>query len=155
MSSYQPRQIKFKELIQQNGWRIKTYIISKNGDDENPVFYKHVLANLPVWLNLKNGFNDVHEHLGFLVLHLGTEGIFSIINWWVGANMLNTHVFLTKYDQLDSFQLISGKGLAPCVWELEIINYERIALMRHMLKPDKPHTEGYLSDIIAKEPYFL
>ena len=46
---------------------------------------------------------DIHnilfnEQIAFIIIHEATEGVFSLINWWVGENMLNTHIFLTAYD---------------------------------------------------------
>ena len=74
---------------------------------------------------MENSFNSSNEKIGFLILHSGTEGIFSLINWWVGENMLNTHIFLTAPKKPMDFTQISGNGLAPCIWELEVIYHER------------------------------
>ena len=105
-------------------------------------------------MRLKNSkffpLNPKHEKIGFLILHAATEGIFSIINWWVGKNMLNTHIFLTDPDHPNEFKKISGDGLGPCVWELEIMNHERKSWTEHVLKqePD-PNFETYISDTIT------
>jgi hypothetical protein len=40
----------------------------------------------------------------------------------VGDNMLNTHIFLTHYEDINTFEKISDDGLGLCVWELEIMN---------------------------------
>jgi len=93
-----------------------------------------------------NSFNANHNHMAFLILHLGTEGIFSLINWWVGENMLNTHIFLSSYDSPTQFQKISGDGLLPCIWELEVINHEKTAWVENVLKqPKSPNYETYLT----------
>lgn len=101
---------------------------------------------------MKNSFDSHNDKTGFLILHSGTEGIFSLINWWVGNNMLNTHIFITKHNQTSDFRKISGDGLAPCIWELEVINHERISWTKNILKhPAKPQFKEYLSDVINKE----
>ena len=51
--------------------------------------------------------------------------------------MLNTHIFKTDYNNLNRFDKISGDGLAPCIWELEIINHERLSWINQVLKKPK------------------
>ncbi|MFP4846967.1 hypothetical protein [Winogradskyella sp. PE311] len=146
MEDYKPRLIKFKELYKTGDWFIKIYIITKDDLNSNTKFYRNVKEKLPKWLELKNDFNSKHDHVGFLIIHEGTEGIFSLINWWVGGNMLNTHIFKTNYDNLKEFEKISGNGLAPCVWELEIINRERLAWTNLILKQNlQPNFKTYLN----------
>lgn len=152
MAVYEPRRIDFKEVINVKNWKIKVYTISKSKHFLYLGFYQQVKSKVPEWLLLENKFNSNHDKIGFLILHGGTEGIFSLINWWVGKNMLNTHIFLTDYDNLKAFKKISGDGLAPCVWELEIINHERISWIENVLKQgSNPKFEDYLNDTICIE----
>lgn len=145
---YKPRKIAFKETIEVNDWSIKVYIISKNGDFQHPEFYEKVKQEVSKWLLLKNSFDASNEKIGFLILHSGTEGIFSVMNWWVGKNMMNTHIFLTQRDEPIVFTPLSGDGLAPCVWELEVINHERVSWMNNFLKKEShPDIEAYLGDV--------
>ena len=146
MENYQPRKIRFKELVQLNNWQIKVYTIAKTGEFENDAFYGNVLKRLPEWLNSHNGFDSSNDRIAFLILHAGTEGIFSLINWWVGRNMLNTQIFITYADKPEQFEKISGEGLAPCVWELEIINHERVSWTTHVLKKNTADYGIYLKD---------
>ena len=152
MQDYQARKIEFKELFEVGDWKIKIYTISKIGNFNYPEFYETVKLKLPEWLLLKNNFDSSNNKIGFLILHSGTEGIFSLINWWVGKNMLNTHIFITSPIETSDFKQISGDGLAPCVWELEVINHERISWTKNILKhPSKPKFGEYVKDIINKE----
>ena len=149
MEEYKPRQIKFKELIETNGWRVKIYTISKIGEFDHPVFYQNVLDQLPQWFKLENSFDASNDKIAFLIVHAGTEGIFSLINWWVGTNMLNTNIFISYPENPFKFERISGNGLAPCVWELEIINHERVSWTNNVLKQSKmPKYEKYCDDVI-------
>ncbi|MEM1001975.1 MAG: hypothetical protein AAGH46_04930 [Bacteroidota bacterium] len=150
--TYKARVIKFKELISINDWKIKVYTISKNKNFNQPIFYKNVLEKLPEWLLMENSFNATNDKIGFLILHEGTEGLFSLINWWVGKNMLNTHIFLTDLKHLNKFKTLSGDGLAPCIWELEIINHERLSWIANVLKMDKnPDYIKYIADTLDCE----
>lgn len=151
MGNYQSRKISFQEVIKLNDWHIKVYTIAKNDTFDNTEFYKSVLKEVPKWLSMKNGFDSSNDKIAFLILHSGKEGIFSLINWWVGKNMLNTHIFFSEYHQTADFKLISGNGLAPCVWELEIINNERISWTSNILKASEPDYATYLNDVINLE----
>ncbi len=151
MTSYKARNIEYNELLKVNDWFIKVYTITKHDTFNDAKFYEDVKLQIPKWITLKNGFNHNHNNIGFLILHRGTEGIFSLINWWIGDNMLNTHIFKTDYNQPISFDKISGDGLAPCVWELEIINHERVAWTNHVLKKaPQPDFESYLKSSFSK-----
>ena len=146
--SYTPRFISFKELVEIDGWTIKVYTISKTKEIDLQHFYQNALKELPKWLKLDNSFDASNDKIGFLILHEGTEGVFSIINWWVGKNMLNTHVFFTKHNEKDTFTKISGDGLGPCIWELEVINFERIAWTNNVLKQPIPSGfNSYLEEV--------
>ena len=152
MEEYKTRKIKFRELIEINDWQIKVYAISKVGEFDHPVFYKNVIDQLPKWLKLENSFDASNDKIAFLILHSGTEGIFSLMNWWVGKNMLNTNIFMTNPEKPNEFEKISGDGLAPCIWELEIINHERISWTNNILKQNSnPNYEKYLGDTIDRE----
>lgn len=151
MGKYQTRTIRFSEVVESDGWRIKVYTISGMEGFHHPVFYQQALQNLPVWLKLENGFDDTNDRIAFLILHAGTEGIFSLINWWVGENMLNTHIFITDPQVPNQFSRISGQGLAHCVWELEIVNHERISWTTNILKRESADYDAYLLDTVSKE----
>ncbi len=148
--SYTPRHIKFLKTLEIEDWKVKVYLIDK---DQNKLvdeaFYDRLQFQLPKWLSLENSFNAVHSNHAFLIVHGGSEGVFSIINWWVGKNMLNTHVFLSPYEDLDQFEMISGDGLHTCVWELEVINHERKSWLKHILmKEEDPDYSSYIMDTI-------
>jgi hypothetical protein len=51
------------------------------GEFDHPVFYKNDISQLSEWLKQKNSFYASNDAISFLILHSGTEGIFSIINW--------------------------------------------------------------------------
>ena len=148
MEKYEPRNIKFKEVVETDGWSIKIYTISKSENFGHPEFYKNVKNQLSTWLSMENSFDASNDKVGFLILHAGTEGIFSLINWWVGKNMLNTHIFLTDPKEPTIFTKISGDGLASCIWELQAIYHERNSWMNHILKQESdPNYQAYLEDV--------
>lgn len=152
MQPYNSRKIEFKEVIRVGEWQVKIYTIAKTGSFDQPEVYQQAIKRLPEWLKMQNHFDDQNERMAFLILHAGTEGTFAIINWWVGTNMLNTHIFLTQPETPHHFQRISGNGLSPCIWELEVINHERVAWMDHVLKQyPEPDYASYLASTFSAE----
>ena len=144
---YRPRRIEFLKIANIGNWQVKIYTIAKSGKFDHPVFLENVLSESKKWLASENSFAAACEPYAFLILHAGTEGIFSIINWWVDRNMLNQHIYLTLPDKPHQFKKISGDGLAPCVWELEVINQERIYWTNHILKQmPAPDYASYLRE---------
>jgi hypothetical protein len=145
---YKTRKIEFMETVQVKDWSIKIYSIVESGDFDHPKFYDNVKARLSSWVLMQNSFDSTNHKLGFLILHLGKEGIFSLINWWVDENMLNTHIFLTDPEKPDVFTKVSGDGLAPCVWELEVLYHEKNAWVSNVLRTASgPDFQGYLNDV--------
>lgn len=152
MEEYKTRKISFLELQWVNDWAVKIYGISKHGSFNQPEFLKVAKKKISQWLKQENGFDSSHDQVAFIIFHAGTEGIFSIVNWWVGSNMLNTNIYISDYDNPSEFRKISGEGLAPCTWELEVINHERVSWINNILKKaSNPDFEKYLSDVINKE----
>jgi len=142
-----PRTIKFKETVSIKDWKVKTYTISEHEDFKSIAPYKNAVTMLTDWLVEMNSFDGSHENMAFLIVHEGKEGVFSLINTWVGNNMLQTHTFLSNYDDPQSFKKISGDGLFACVWELEVINHERNSWIKHILKKsENPDYQSYLND---------
>ena len=115
MKKYKTRKIQYKELIEINDWKIKIYTISKVGEFNHPIFYRNVINELPKWLNMQNSFDSTNDKVGFLILHSGSEGIFSLINWWVGKNMLKTK---SINHEINKFQAGRGGLLGPS-WTLQ------------------------------------
>jgi len=66
--------------------------------------------------------------------------------------MLQTHIYLSKYDNLKRFTKISGDGLFACIWELEVINHERNSWITNVLKKsESPDYQSYVSDTLTSQ----
>ena len=145
---YKPRTISFNRVLDIDEWKVKVYTISKGSQiiDESHliILSKHLVD----WLKMKNSFNAEHDYHAFVIVHFGTEGIFTLVNWWVDKYMLNTHIFFSEHDDRGTFRLISGDGLAPCIWEMEVIIHERESWTKQVLKSKQPDFRAYLRDKI-------
>lgn len=151
-NKYQPRPIRFLELYPFQDWQIKIYSISAHAEFVQNSLVELAKKELPIWLkNSKNYPLDTYK-IATLILHEGKEGCFAIINWWIDENMLQQAVFLAPSGQAPKFELYSDKGMISCVWELEIIWFERNAWVREVLKnAPNPRFDLYLSEVLNKD----
>lgn len=147
--SFISRDIAYSETIHQDDWVIKVYTITKEKQFRAKETYQAALEKINSWLRISNQFNDENDGLAFLIIHEGSEGVFSILNWWVGGNMLNTRIYLSEYFDPTSFRCISDLGLAPCVWELEVIDFERKLYIEHIMKAEPKNKAAYISDTLT------
>jgi hypothetical protein len=91
--------------------------------------------------------------LGVLIVHRGREGVFALLDVWIGENMLEHHVGLAGPGPGAGFGHLPAEAAAMCVWELEVLAHERRAWLAHMLTPDgHGDAEAYLADRAAERP---
>lgn len=144
--SYKERKINFLEVETLNKWSIKIYTITMKVTFAAESVIQASKKQLNNWLTDMNSFDANHEHMAFLIVHECAEGVFVLINTWVGNNMLQRHIYIT-HDGGVSFKKISGDGLCACIWELEIIHFESKAWTKHVVtQNDNPDYQKYLEE---------
>jgi len=86
--------------------------------------------------------------LGFLILHYGMDGDYLLVSQWYDANMLKHWVRGSAVDAAGNttFTPLAQRDLVACVWELEVIRFERDAWVNTVL------ARGAL-DAVAREAY--
>lgn len=152
MNNYRPRKIEFRSIARVNDWQVKIYTITfKTEFDSNSVLH-YAISNLPKWLEkAKHPEFETHQN-AFLIVHEGRDGVWTLLNWWIGENMLQTLTFRTGFDDLESFEETPETGGMACVWELEIINFERKMWIEYVLKKvENPDFTGYLNQKLNGE----
>jgi hypothetical protein len=73
--------------------------------------------------------------VGFLILHYGMDGDYLLVSQWYDANMLKHWVRGAETGAGGSvtFAPLVQRDLIACVWELEVIKFERDAWVRTVL----------------------
>ncbi len=151
-NKYTTRSIRFLEVYECGNWKVKIYSISVHREYVKNEKVKIVKSNISEWL--KNAANYPLEtyQIATLILHEGKEGCFAIINWWIDDNMLQQFVYLSNNIDPNEFKLYSDKGIITCVWELEIIWFERNAWVKHVLTdPANADFTSYLNEHLNKD----
>lgn len=142
---YSTRPVRFLELAEQDGWRVKVYGISVH--DERPddalvdAAIEHAFDQLP-----SPPTADDRHGVAILIVHEGNDGIWLLLDWWFGQDMLKHRLFSAPFDDPDSFEDISDTHTMACVWELSVFSFEREAWVETVLaNEDGPDLDAYLS----------
>ena len=141
---YQTRPIRFLELWQPDGWRLKVYGIASGRTIPRPellVAAKAVaierLASVPASLD--------HYSVGFVGVHDGKTANFVFVDWWADQNELHHHVYVSPCDDPSRLTYATPTGVMACVWDLRVIAFERQAWLETILtRQGPPDFDAYL-----------
>ncbi len=149
-TKYKTRPIRFIEIHEQDGWKIKIYSISKHQEYVSTEAILLAKSCISQWLKNIHNYPLETYKVATLILHEGKEGCFAIINWWIDENMLQNHVYLLEKGKTQ-FVDYSTKGIMACVWELEVIWFERTKWIQYVLKrAPNPDYDKYLQQYLNK-----
>ena len=81
---------------------------------------------------------------GFTIAHEGQTAAMALVYWWAHENELHRRAYAAPLPLGDAGELeaLTDTGMA-CVWELEVIDFERRAWLEDVLKDDD--VEAYLA----------
>jgi hypothetical protein len=132
--TYSPRLVKAGPAVDVCGRTLKTYGIFADPE---------LRSTLPPaeWLRrhagsvLREPPQSGDHPAGFLILHLARDGDYLLVSQWYDANSLKHWVRGSETDAEGSvtFAPLAQRDLIACVWELEVIKFERDAWVRTVL----------------------
>jgi hypothetical protein len=118
---YEPRTIAF--LARED--RVKHYGISRHDRVPRPAL---------VEATREAGRRTIPEGaLGFTIAHDAATAGLGIVYWWANENEIHSRVFASPHEDPGALEPHDGTGMA-CVWELEVIDFERRAYLEDVLK---------------------
>jgi hypothetical protein len=149
MSTYSPRLVQAFPAVSASGRTFKVYGIFADPDAQ-PAFPQ------PGWLrqhvaSLRQEPIEQDDHaVGFLMLHFAKDGDYLLMSQWYGVNMLKHWVYRAQDDANGgpAFVALTQRDVIACVWELEVMKFERDAWVRtvmHRGALDEVSTDAYLS----------
>jgi hypothetical protein len=148
---YEPRPIRFLELWERGGWRLKVYSLAY----ELPLARPHIIetSKAVLWDHLERVSTDkTHYHIGFIGINDGRGAIFSFVDFWADENELHHHVFIAPKDDVAQLAYATPTGLIACVWDMALIAFERQAWVNTVLNnPSGPDIEAYLSTRMSRD----
>jgi hypothetical protein len=138
---HRTRPIRYERTAAIADWRIKLYTIATHGDVARPALIEETLRRAPAIFPASGD----HYGVGFVIVHDAMTASIALYYWWQSFNELHQRVFAgPKADPAAMTQL--ANQTAGCVWELEVIDFERRAWLADVLaNPRGPDVEAYLS----------
>lgn len=148
---YQTRPIRFLELWQHDGWRLKFYGIASRRPmpraelvDAAKAVAAERLAGVPASMQ--------HYSVGFLGVHDGLTSNFVFVDWWPDQNELHHHVYISPTDDPSQLTYATPTGVIACVWDLRLMAFERQAWLDTVLaRHGGPDIEAYLQQELNED----
>ena len=129
------RSIRFIGREDLGDWQMKVYGIGTHAPDARPEF-------VAATVEAARGALPDGGGAGFVIAHDATTAGLGLVYWWANDNEIHARYFASPLDDAGAVVPVDGTGMA-CVWELEIIDFERRAWLEHVLKRDD--LDGYLA----------
>lgn len=142
---YKKRCVKFSEVWEHDGWYFKVYTIALDDSKASPSLVNIAKQEAIKKINGVTLENKVYK-IGIIVVHEAREADFLLINWWFNENMLNSHIYSCPKDNYGLLEYLSPKGGGMCVWELQVLCFEKSAWINHvLLEGSVADFHGYLN----------
>jgi hypothetical protein len=125
---YETRSVRFIRREDVDDWRLKVYGIGTHAPDARPEFVSATLDMAREALPDGGG-------TGFVIAHDAKAAGLGLVYWWDNENEIHGRFFASPLDDPTAMVPHDGTGVA-CVWELEVIDFERRAWLEHVLKKD-------------------
>jgi hypothetical protein len=141
-SPYRRRPVRFLELWDADGWRVKVYGIAYDGELPRPELIaagkrvaRHRLPQPP----------DADERAGVavLIVHDAFESTWVLVEWWAG-NVLYHHAYSGHPDTPQTLAAVAD-GATACTWELAVIGFERMSWLENVIAAAEPDVDRYLA----------
>jgi hypothetical protein len=149
MRVYKARNTKCEQVIRVDSWTVKVYTITNRTQFESRRTLDAAIAKLPEWFQKSKALDFENYGTAFLIVHEGTDGVWTIINWWVDGEILQSLTFHTTVRRPTTFRPFRGEGFVACVWEMAVIVFERAMWIEHILmKAGQPDFNAYFQQTL-------
>lgn len=129
---YKTRAIRFLDLWQQQGWKLKVYGIAFQGERPREALLRAAQAVISKALP-EIPTESEHYNVGWVTVHDARGGVFVVLDWWGGENMIFQRLWIGPGDQPDLLTPGNLESPISCIWELYIAAFERIAWIHSVL----------------------
>lgn len=140
---YRPRPTRFLRLQEHDGWRLKVYsIVYGEMDLDHPTYDEGLalaLDDLP-----EDAVTESRPGVGFVIFHQGRGVHYLVLAWWDNENELPLRVFVRGSDEPSIWREARGAE-SICVWDLQVIDFERDAYIKAILSGGPPDIDAYLA----------
>lgn len=132
------------------GWRLKAYEILYGNVPLHAAVYEDGLVAAARELP-QPPVSRGRAGVGFVIFHQGRGVRYLALNWWDRENELFNRV-MVRGMQEDDLWVWAREGEVACVWDLQVLGFERDAWVDAVLRnPEAPDVEGYLTRTLTVE----
>lgn len=140
---FAPRERHFAEVLELAGYRIKLYTVRYGARELSNDALDYALvaaASLPP----QPARTDARPGVGFAIHHAGRGMDFFVLGWWDEENELCVRVLARAMNDVREWREVRYHTIG-CVWDLEIIAFERDAYVATVLaRSGEPDLDAYL-----------
>ncbi len=148
---YEPRPIRFLELLRVGDWRIKTYGIAHRRSYPASELIAAARAKAIQRLRRRPTRHKAHG-AGFLGIHDGRGLNQVFLDLWINENELLHKVYISPKQAPAELRPAPSDYNSVCVWDLYLQAFERRAWVERVLaNPDGPDLESYLAARLEAE----
>ena len=147
---YKPRHVRFIRREDVEGWQLKLYGIAPNGEEPRPEFVE-ATRDLAATVLPQPPEGDDHYGVGFAIAHDARFVGIALVYWWKSENELHQRIYVSPKEDPTAWTHVENQP-AGCVWELEVVNFERLAWLEDVLSnPDGPDLDAYLERSFSRD----
>jgi len=146
---YLPRQVRPLGLLHIDDWRVKLHSLSATPDTHSDPavhdgVYKAAIEALP-----HPGGAGGRYGVGFAIAHRSIDAYSYVVGWWSYNCLLSTAAYSARFSDPADIERCPSRQ-AGCVWELAVIDHERRAWTRTMLRSGaQADVEAYLAAVLS------
>jgi hypothetical protein len=147
---YRPRHVRFIRREDVEGWQLKLYGIAVNGEEPRPEVVEAV-RDLAATVLPQPSVADDRYGVGFAIAHDARWLGIALVYWWQSENELHQRIYVSPKDDPRAFTPVENQP-AGCVWELEVVDFERRAWIEDVLaRPGGPDLDRYLGRSFSRD----
>lgn len=146
MRPFSPRPIRSLGPVAVGDWILKRYSICLGGESVDPADFEPAFemacASLP-----SPDRNDRRPGVGFVIFHAGRGADYAVLGWWDRENEMPVRIFVREHAPAATWR----KGLGDesfCVWDLQVIAFERDAYVQTLLADPPLGRDAYLDRVL-------
>jgi hypothetical protein len=147
---YKPRHVRFISRDDVEGWQLKLYGIAVNGQEPRPEFVA-ATRDLAARVLPQPPAGEDHYGVGFAIAHDARAVGIALVYFWKSENELHQRIYVSPKDDPAAFTPVENQP-AGCVWELEVVDFERRAWLEDVLSNAAgPDLDAYLERSFSRD----
>lgn len=143
ITPWERRPARFVDVYTPRDWRLKRYRIHRDGVEQAWSAYDDVWPLVDAALP-DPAVTPARPGVGFVIAHHGANVHYVVLGWWDNGNELPLRVWVRGFGPGATWRPASGNE-SVCVWDLQVIAFERDAYVETVMQQAGPDPDAYLT----------